>query len=94
MKKEETFMKDFVNFTGDGGAQDAFLEEAKKVAASYDGKSENDLLKSIYARAVEGKRSGTLTNEQIDAFYAQFSPMLDGAKRKKLQKIVAELKKM
>ena len=87
-------MKDFANFTGDGGAQDAFLEEAKKVAASYDGKSENDLLKSIYARAVAGKRSGTLTNEQIDAFYAQFSPMLDGAKRKKLQKIVAELKKM
>ena len=89
-------MKDFANFTGGAGknGQDAFMEEAKRVAASYDGKSENELLRSIYARAVEGKRNGTLTNEEIDAFYTQFAPMLDGSKRKKLQKIVAELKKM
>ena len=51
-------------------------------------------MKAIYDRAVEGKRNGTLTNEQIDAFYAQFSMMLDGAKRKKLQKIVEQLKRM
>lgn len=85
-------MKDFASFTG--GGSDAFLEQAKKVAASYDGKSENELIKSIYARAVAGKRDGTLTNEQIDAFYAQFAPMLDEAKRKRLKKLVADLKRM
>ena len=52
------------------------------------------MMKEIYARAVEGKRNGTLTNEQIEAFYRQFAPMLDGAKRKKLQRIVEQLKKM
>jgi len=52
------------------------------------------MLKEIYARALEGKKNGTLSNEQIDAFYKQFSPMLDGAKRKKLQKIVEQLKSM
>ena len=83
-------MKDFASFTG----KDDLAKEVERAAAAYDGKGENELLRSIYARAVEGKRSGTLTNAQIDAFYAQFAPMLDGAKRKKLQKLVAELKKM
>lgn len=90
-------MKDFANFTGGGsdkkGAAD-FEEQAKKIAKQYDGATEGDMLKAIYAQALEGKRNGTLTNEQIDAFYKQISPMLDGVKRKKLQKIIAELKKI
>ena len=90
-------MKDFASFTGgDGDKKGAaeFEEQAKRIARQYDGASEGDMLKAIYAQAVEGKRNGTLTNEQIDAFYKQISPMLDGIKRKKLQKIVAELKKL
>ncbi len=87
-------MKDFASFTGGEGVPASLLEEAQKIAASYDGKSENELLRSIYARAAEGKRAGTLTNDQIDAFCAQLAPMLDPAKRKKLYKIAAELKKM
>lgn len=90
-------MKDFASFTG-GGKDDknaaAFEEQARRLSQQYDGKSESDMLKAIYAQALEGKRNGTLTNEQIDAFYKQISPMLDGVKRKKLQKIVAELKKI
>lgn len=91
-------MKDFAGYSKDGdkGKKVAgeWTEQAKKLSAQYDGKSESDLLKAIYAQALEGKRNGTLTNEQIDAFCAQLSPMLDGAKRKKLQKIAAELKKI
>ena len=71
-----------------------FEEQAKKLSRQYDGKSENDIMRAIYAQALEGKRNGTLTNEQIDAFASQLAPMLDGVKRKKLQKIVAELKKI
>ena len=89
-------MKDFASY--DGGkkemSQEEWLAEAQRIAAGYQGKSESDLLRAIYVRAVEGKRNGTLTNAQIDAFYAQFAPMLDGAKRKKLQKIIEQLKKM
>lgn len=86
-------MKDFANFTGEGGGDD-FIAEAGRIAARFDGKSENELLRAIYARAVEGKKNGTLTNAQIDAFCAQLAPMLDAAKRKKLQKIAEELKKL
>ena len=71
-----------------------WISEAKKVASQYSGKSDNDIMKAIYAQAVEGKRNGTLTNEQIDAFYRQFSPMLDAGKRKRLAKLVEQLKKM
>lgn len=92
-------MNDFASYNGKSGKRqekpsEEWTDEAKKIAADYDGRSEGDMMKAIYARAVEGKRNGTLTNEQIDAFYRQFSPMLDGAKRRKLQKIVEQLKKM
>ena len=86
-------MKDFAGYTG-GGVPDDLLKEAQAAAAQFDGKNESELISSIYARAAEGKRAGTLTNEQIDAFCAQFAPMLDAGKRKKLMKLAAELKKM
>lgn len=90
-------MKDFASYTGgdkkDGVTAD-FEEQARILSKQYEGRSEGDMLKAIYAQALEGKRNGTLTNEQIDAFYKQISPMLDGAKRKKLQKIVERLKSM
>ena len=95
--KGEAEMKDFASSTGgekkDGASAD-FEEQARILSKQYEGKSEGDMLRAIYAQALEGKRNGTLTNEQIDAFYKQISPMLDGVKRKKLQKIVAELKKI
>ena len=89
-------MNDFASYNGgkEPKTQEEWIEEAQKVANGVKGKSENDILKTIYARAAEGKRNGTLTNEEIDAFYRQFSPMLDHAKRKRLQKLVEELKKM
>ena len=86
-------MKDFASFTGAGVPQE-FLSEAQSIAEQMDGKSEAELLRNIYARAVEGKRAGTLTNSEIDAFVAQFAPMLDAGKRKKLYKVAEEIKRM
>lgn len=87
-------MDDFASYTPKEKTDAAWLEEAQKVAASCKGKGEERLLREIYARAAEGKKNGTLTNAQIDRFCAQLLPMLDGAKRKKLQKIAEALKKM
>ncbi len=84
-------MKDFASYTG---KDEAWKKEADAVLKGCEGKSERELLRCVYARAVEGKRNGTLTNEQIDAFYAQLSPMLDGGKRKRLKELVEELKRM
>lgn len=89
-------MKDFASYNGsaDKKGGDDWSKEAQKYAAHYNGKNENELVRDIFAQAAEGKRNGTLTNEQIDAFFAQFAPMLDGAKKKKLQKLVNQLKNM
>lgn len=91
-------MDDFLNYkakqpAAEGEmAQTDWEKEAKKLASKYNGKNENELIRDIFARAAEGKKNGTLTNEQIDAFYCQFAPMLDGAKKKKLQKLISQLK--
>ncbi|MDE6059823.1 MAG: hypothetical protein K2G44_07300 [Clostridia bacterium] len=94
-------MNDFASYSGKNEknsqtekTSEEWISEAKKVASQYSGKSDNDIMKAIYAQAVEGKKNGTLTNEQIDAFYRQFSPMLDAGKRKRLAKLVEQLKKM
>ena len=94
-------MNDFAGFTPgkkpeqpEMKSDEAWLREADALLKSCQGKSDAEIVRAIYARAVEGKRNGTLTNAQIDAFYAQFSPMLDGVKRRRLKKLVEELKKM
>ena len=75
--------------------QTANAEElAKQIAAAYNGKSNMDMLKSILTQAEESKRAGTLSNDEIENFYQNFSPMLNGFKRKKLREIVDELKKI
>ena len=83
-------MKDFASY----GGTDGIMKEAKQYLASLGGKSENDVIREIYAKAEAGKRAGTLTNEQIDAFYDRFSQLLDAGRRKKLKKIVERLKSM
>ena len=90
-------MKDFASYTGGAagadGAED-LLREAQVLAERFDGKNEGELVRAIYARAAEGRRAGTLTDAQIDAFCAQLSPMLDAGKRKKLAELAARLKKL
>lgn len=82
-------MKDFASFN-----DEELRKEAEKAVGSVQGKSENDIIREIYAKAEAGKRAGTLTNEQIDAFYARFSQMLDPPRKKKLKKLVEKLKSM
>ena len=67
---------------------------AKKMAAAFDGKGEGDLLRAIYKEAEKGRKNGSLSDADLDNFYAALSPMLDGAKRKKLAFVISKLKKM
>lgn len=67
---------------------------AREVLAGYNGKSDTAMLNEILRRAEADKRAGKLTNGQIDAFYAQFSPMLTPAQRKKLLSVAERLKKL
>lgn len=93
-------MNDFKSYTGDGDKrQNTPPEDVEKtvnlaatLAKAFNGKSEGQILQTIIEQAEQGKRDGTLTNADLDNFYATVAPMLDGFKRKKLQQIVAKLK--
>ena len=52
------------------------------------------MLRNILSEAERSKRAGTLSNAEIDAFYEQFSPLLDGGQRRKLKSVVDRLKRI
>ena len=94
-------MKSFKDYHTPDSTKDASSTEqitaedlTKKIAKAYHGKSNADMLRSILAEAEKGKRAGTLSNEEIDAFYAQFSPMLTPPQRNKLRQVVEKLKEI
>ena len=64
----------------------------RRIAAAYRGKNNKAVLADIVSSAEKGKRAGTLTNAEIDAFYRRFAPMLNFVQRKKLEQIVTQLK--
>ena len=67
-------------------------ELTKQIASAYNGMNQMDMLKNILIEAEKSKRAGTLSNQEIEAFYQNFSPMLYGFQRKKLREIVDKLK--
>lgn len=79
---------------GAGSANDKVTAEtlARQIAAAYRGKNDKAVLADIVSSAEKGKRAGTLTNAEIDAFYKRFAPMLNFVQRKKLEQIITQLK--
>lgn len=67
-------------------------ELTKQIASAYNGMNQMDMLKNILIEAEKSKRAGTLSNQEIEAFYQNFSPMLSGFQRKRLREIVDKLK--
>lgn len=84
--------------TQNKNAQNADVKTAERIAEmvanAYRGKGERAVFADILATAEKGKREGTLTNEEIDAFYSQFSPVLTLLQRKKLLQIIEKLKRI
>ncbi len=65
---------------------------ARQIASSYHGKSDGAMWKKILAEAEKSRRAGTLSDADIENFYRQFSPMLDGEKRRRLRAVLDKLK--
>ncbi len=93
-------MKDFKSYTeesaGNAPAGDSRLnstvETAKLITAAMSGKSAAQIMQTVVAEAERGKREGTLTNADLDNFYNALSPLLDGAKKRRLKEIISRLK--
>lgn len=67
---------------------------AAQIAKAFYGKSQKDVWQTILAQAEQGKRDGTLTNEDLENFYRTVYPLVDGVKRQKLKSIIAKLKQV
>lgn len=80
-------------FASNGAGERVTAETlTRRIAAAYRGKNDKAVLADIVSSAEKGKRAGTLTNAEIDAFYRRFAPMLNFVQRKKLEQIVTQLK--
>ena len=77
-----------------GSRQGNLFKMVNDIARKFEGKDQNELLKAIFDEAKKNKKNGTLTNAEIDNFAAMLAPVLDDKKRKILDKIVADLKKI
>ena len=80
-----------------GAREEATLnaeELTRKIAASYNGRSNADMLRGILAEAEKSKRAGTLSNEEIEAFYQSFAPMLNALQKRQLRAVVEKLKEI
>ena len=71
-----------------------FIQAAKQLSDVFAGKGEADVLRAIYREAEKGRKAGTLQDSDLDNFFAAVAPMLDAPKRKKLEQVIAKLKKM
>ena len=86
-------MKSFQDYPTDTQEETLNAEQlTQRLTETFEGKSNVDMLKSILAEAEKSKRAGTLSNQEIEAFYQNFSPMLSGFQRKRLREIVDKLK--
>ncbi len=82
------------NGAQNGASQGNLFRMVNDIARKFEGKDQNELLKAIFDEAKKNKKNGTLTNAEIDNFAAMLSPVLDDKKRKILDKIVSDLKKI
>lgn len=78
----------------DPALESSAAELTRKIAAAYNGKNSNEMLRNILSEAERSKRAGTLSNAEIDTFYEQFSPLLDSGQRRKLKSVVERLKRI
>ncbi len=86
-------MDDFKEFI-DGKSQKNIFDLVSSIAGKYNGKNQTELLGAIYQEAKNGKKKGTLTNADIDAFCQTLAPLLDDKQKKMLKKLAEDLKKI
>ena len=67
-------------------------ELLQMLAGKYEGKSEDELLASIFAEAQKARKNGSLSDGDIDNFVRTVAPMLSPAQQKKLMKVAGYLK--
>ena len=100
MRKFSEYVNDSKNdnnqTTQSSKANNASMNESafqllKRVAAQYEGASQEDLIVAILNEAKLAKERGTLSVNEIQNFVSTVSPMLSSAQRKQLDGIIEKI---
>lgn len=75
------------------GVNDDEIRSMEETISQYENKSEGELMGDLEKMIRDGRRNGTFTDDMLDSFIKNVSPMMDGAQRKKLENITRTIKK-
>lgn len=70
------------------------MEILQEVSSRYEGATESETFRAILKEAESRRAKGTLTDADLDAFATAISPALDQTQKRRLEKIIARLKKL
>lgn len=78
------------------GFEDSMQAEdiLRSFSEEYEGKTEREMWTEILSLAKAGRKNGTLSNDDIDAYVQMLLPMLTTEQQKKLFKIAERLKQI
>lgn len=84
-----------MNFDNKGGGfNPQQMQMISQMLNYYDKNGEDKLMQDIFSNVAKQKRQGKLTNEQIEQFVKNISPMLNPKQKQKLSGLVDQLLKM
>lgn len=75
-----------------GGVKNDDIQSMQDTISKYENKSENELMGDLEQAVKSGIKEGTFSNEMLEAFVKNVSPMMDAAQRKKLDSITKMIK--
>ena len=87
-------MASFNDYVKNEKVDKSSLEILKNFTARYEGMSEEEMIKQILQEAEKNRKSGKLTDEELDNFANMLMPLLSSSQQKKLTKIISRLKKL
>lgn len=74
-----------------GGFSAMQMQMIAKMLDYYNKNGEDKLVKDIFDSVAAQKKQGKLTNEQIEGFVKNVSPMLSAQQKQRLDQLVSEL---
>ncbi len=75
-----------------GDVNENELHGMEETIAHYENKSEGELMGDLEKMIRDGRRNGSFSDDMLDAFIKNVTPMMDGAQRKKLDGIARKIK--
>ncbi|MBR3864323.1 MAG: hypothetical protein IKJ19_04325 [Clostridia bacterium] len=89
--KQENTQTTKNNKSNNANMNESAFELLKRVAAQYEGASQEDLIVAILKEAKLAKERGTLSANEIQNFVSTVSPMLSSSQRKQLDGIIEKI---